>query len=218
MYFWSNTPELPENLTASQPEAKQNRLTRCRPKKDKMVGSHWTSIEQRDYLESQFSEFLKQQLQGALLNFWSNVSAEFLQQWPEINVLYPDKTPSELSEAENEELGKAVEVRKKQLKNWFNDRSHKSGRSQLNAMTKSITKMIGNKAKGTWIKEKIKWSLLITKNTKLMAVRESTKVAYEAAPLEIQLLCKTKVAEEHEAKASTILSEAAATSTPTNTL
>lgn len=78
-----------------------------------MVGSHWTSAEQRDYLESQFNEFLKQQLQGTLLNFWSNVSMEFLQRWPEINVLHPDKSPSELSEAENMELGKAVEACKK---------------------------------------------------------------------------------------------------------
>lgn len=103
-------------------------------------------------------------------------------------------------------------------------------------MTKSITKMIGNKAKGTrvhteveifskmnydaavrsQIKEKIECGLLVTKNEKLMAVRESTKAAYEAAPLEIQLLCKAKAAEEREAKASTILSEAAATRTPTN--
>ncbi|KAG2050843.1 hypothetical protein BDR06DRAFT_974261 [Suillus hirtellus] len=49
-----------------------------------------------------------------------------------------------------------------------------------------------------------------------MAVRELTKAAYEAMPLEIQLLCKAKAAGECEAKASTILSEAAATKTPTN--
>ncbi|KAG1861092.1 hypothetical protein C8R48DRAFT_673652 [Suillus tomentosus] len=104
-------------------------------------------------------------------------------------------------------------------------------------MTKLIIKMIGNKAKGTWvhteveiffkmnydaavqsqIKEKIECGLLITKNKKSMAVRELMKAAYEAAPLEIQLLCKAKAAEECEAKASTILSKAAATRTPTNT-
>ncbi|KAG0699232.1 hypothetical protein DFH29DRAFT_1002187 [Suillus ampliporus] len=200
-----------------------------------MVGSQWTSAEQKDYLESQFSEFLKQQLQGTLLNFWSTVSVEFLKRWPEINVLYPDKTLSQLSKAENMELGKAVEARKKQIKNWFNYRSRKGGRSQLNAMTKSITKMIGNKAKGTqihteveifskmnyntavWsqIKERIESRLLVTKNEKLMAVRELTKAAYEVAPPEIQSLCKAKAAEEHEAKASVMLSEAA-TGTPTN--
>ncbi|KAG2356658.1 hypothetical protein BDR07DRAFT_1491637 [Suillus spraguei] len=152
-------------------------------------------------------------------------------------MLHPDKSPSELSKAENMELGKAVEAHKKQLKIWFNYRSRKSGWSQLSAMMKLITKMIGNKAKGTqvhteveifskmnydaavWsqIKEKIECSLLVTKNEKLMAVRELTKAAYEAVPLEIQLLCKAKAAKEREAKASTILSEAAATRTPTNT-
>ncbi|KAG2130726.1 hypothetical protein DEU56DRAFT_914724 [Suillus clintonianus] len=201
-----------------------------------MVGSQWTSSEQKDYLETQFSEFLKQQLQGTLLNFWSTVSMEFLNRWPEIDVLYPDKTLSQLSEAENVVLGKAVEARKKQIKNWFNYRSRKGGRSQLNAMTKSITKMLGNKAKGTralteveifsklnydtavrsQIKEKIEAGLLVTKNEKLLAVKESTKAAYEAAPSEIRSLCKAKAAEEREAKASVVLSEAAATGTPTN--
>ncbi|KAG2746734.1 hypothetical protein P692DRAFT_20876338 [Suillus brevipes Sb2] len=202
-----------------------------------MVGSQWTSTEQKNCLETQFSEFLKQQLQGTLLNFWATVSIEFLNRWPEINLLYPDKTLSQLSEAENVILGKAVDACKKQIKNWFNYRSRKGGRSQLNALTKSITKMIGNKAKGTrvhteveifskmnydsavrsQIKEKIESGLLVTKNEKLMAVRELTKAAYEAAPPEIQLLCKAKAAEEHEAKASAMLSEAAtASGTPTN--
>ncbi|KAG2355518.1 hypothetical protein BDR07DRAFT_1493116 [Suillus spraguei] len=213
-----------------------SRHTGPRPKKDEMVGSQWTSPEQKDYLETQFSEFLKQQLQGTLLNFWSTVSMEFLNRWPEIDVLYPDKTLSQLSEAENVVLGKAVEARKKQIKNWFNYRSRKGGRSQLNAMTKSITKMLGNKAKGTrahtevenfsklnydtavrsQIKEKIEAGLLVTKNKKLMAVKESTKAAYEAAPSEIRSLCKAKAAEEREAKASVMLSEATATGTPTN--
>jgi hypothetical protein len=78
-----------------------------------MVGSQWTSTEQKNCLETQFSEFLKQQLQGTLLNFWATVSIEFLNRWPEINLLYPDKTLSQLSEAENVILGKAVDARKK---------------------------------------------------------------------------------------------------------
>ncbi|KAG0700234.1 hypothetical protein DFH29DRAFT_1001323 [Suillus ampliporus] len=65
------------------------------------------------------------------------------------------------------------------------------------------------------IKERIESGLLVTKNEKLMAVRELTKAAYEVVPPEIQSLCKAKAAEEHEAKASVMLSEAA-TGTPTN--
>lgn len=78
-----------------------------------MVGSQWTSTEQKNYLETQFSEFLKQQLQGTLLNFWSTISIKFLNRWPDINLLYPDKTLSQLSEAENVILGKAVDACKK---------------------------------------------------------------------------------------------------------
>ncbi|KAG1858460.1 hypothetical protein DFJ58DRAFT_726701 [Suillus subalutaceus] len=67
------------------------------------------------------------------------------------------------------------------------------------------------------MKEKIESGLLVTKNEKLMAVRELTKAAYEVALPEMQLLCKAKAAEEHKAKtsASVMLSEAA-TATPTN--
>ncbi|KAG2048206.1 hypothetical protein BDR06DRAFT_976175 [Suillus hirtellus] len=147
------------------------------------------------------------------MNFWATISMEFLNRWPEIKVLYPDKTLAQLSEVKNVELAKAVN----QLKNWFNYKSCKSGWSQLNLLIKLITKMIGNKAKGTQIKEKIESGLLMTKNGKLMAIRESTKAAYEAAPPEIQSLCKVKAAKECEAKASAMVSKSTATRTsPTN--
>lgn len=74
-----------------------------------MVGAQWTNREQKAYLESQFSEFLKQQLQGTLTSFWDTVSLEFLKQWPEIDVQYPDKSKHpHLTEVEKELLGEAV--------------------------------------------------------------------------------------------------------------
>ncbi|KAG1855832.1 hypothetical protein C8R48DRAFT_675162 [Suillus tomentosus] len=83
-------------LKAKKPSSQ---LTRPRPKKNKMVGTQWTSTEQQDYLETQFSKFLKQQLQ--------------------------DKMPAQLSETENVELAKVVDPYKKQLKNWFNYRTQR---------------------------------------------------------------------------------------------
>ncbi|KAG1844598.1 hypothetical protein F4604DRAFT_1937431 [Suillus subluteus] len=202
-----------------------------------MVGSQWTNKEQKAYLESQFSEFLKQQLQATLTGFWDTVCLEFLKRWPEIDVQYPDKSKHpNLTEAEKELLGEAVARRKQQIKNWYNYRSHKSGRSSLNIMTKSINKMLGNRAKGTrvhteveifskmnydsavrgQIQEKIDSGLLVTRNEKLLAVQETTKAAYEAAPPEIKSLCKAKAAEEQNSKASVILPGPRATEQPTN--
>ncbi|KIK33963.1 hypothetical protein CY34DRAFT_110466 [Suillus luteus UH-Slu-Lm8-n1] len=190
-----------------------------------MVGSQWTNKEQKAYLESQFSEFLKQQLQATLTGFWDTVCLEFLKRWHEIDVQYPDKSKHpNLTEAEKELLGEAV------------TRSHKSGRSSLNIMMKSINKMLGNRAKGTrvhmeveifskmnydsavrgQIQEKIDSGLLVTRNEKLLAVRETTKAAYEAAPPEIKSLCKAKAAEERNSKASVILPGPRATERPTN--
>jgi hypothetical protein len=64
-------------------------------------------------LESQFSKFLKQQLQGTLTGFWDTVSLEFLKRWPEINVQYPDQSKHpNLTEEEKELLGEAVARRK----------------------------------------------------------------------------------------------------------
>jgi hypothetical protein len=78
-----------------------------------MVGAQWTNREQKAYLESQFSEFLKQQLQGTLTSFWDTVSLEFLKQWPEIDVQYPDKSKHpHLTEVEKELLGEAVARRR----------------------------------------------------------------------------------------------------------
>ncbi|KAG1856118.1 hypothetical protein F4604DRAFT_1931968 [Suillus subluteus] len=202
-----------------------------------MVGSQWTNREQKAYLESQFSEFLKQQLQGTLTGFWDTVSLEFLKRWPEINVQYPDQSKHpNLTEEEKELLGEAVARRKQQIKNWFNYRSHKSGRSTLNLMTKSINKMLGNRAKGTrvhteveifskmsydsavrgQIQEKIDSGLLVTRNEKLLAVREMTKAAYDAAPPEIKSLCKAKAAEERNTKTSVVSPGVRATERPTN--
>ncbi|KAG2033359.1 hypothetical protein BDR03DRAFT_1014424 [Suillus americanus] len=182
-----------------------------------MVGSQWTNREQKAYLELQFSEFLKQQLQGTLTGFWDTVSLEFLKRWPEINVQYPDQSKHpNLTEEEKELLGEAVARRKQQIKNWFNYRSYKSGRSTLNLMTKSINKMLGNQAKGTRIQEKIDSGLLVTRNEKLLAVWETTKAAYDAAPPEIKSLCKAKAAEERNTKTSVVLPGAQVTERPTN--
>lgn len=81
-----------------------------------MVGIQWTSTEQKKFLESHYSDFLKQQLKATLTSFWVSVNLEFLKRWPEIDVQYPGKQRSELSEQEQELLGIAVDKRKQVIK------------------------------------------------------------------------------------------------------
>ncbi|KAG1824014.1 hypothetical protein EV424DRAFT_1538378 [Suillus variegatus] len=92
-------------------------------------------------------------------------------------------------------------------------------------MTKSIHKMMGNKAKGTRIhsaaeiysktglatdvrdklEEAIASGSVVTKAERFVAMKKLTKEAYEAAHPEVQALCLAKVQEERETKASQLL-------------
>ncbi|KAG1733561.1 hypothetical protein EDB19DRAFT_1830941 [Suillus lakei] len=175
-----------------------------------MVGSQWTNREQKAYLELQFSEFLKQQLQGTLTGFWDTVSLEFLKRWPEINVQYPDQSKHpNLTEGEKELLGEAVSRRKQMLGN-------RAKGTRVHTEVEIFSKMSYDSAIRGQIQEKIDSGLLVTRNEKLLAVRETTKAAYEAAPSKIKSLCKAKAAEEQNSKASVVLPGAQATEQPTN--
>jgi uncharacterized protein (DUF2126 family) len=92
-------------------------------------------------------------------------------------------------------------------------------------MGKTIRQMLTSKAKGTRVhteveifskmryandvqpqmKEGIASGSLSTKNEKLGAVRSMTRTAYEDASEDLKTLCRAKVQEERDAKASEVL-------------
>ncbi|KAG1722939.1 uncharacterized protein EDB91DRAFT_1087974 [Suillus paluster] len=122
--------------------------------------------------------------------------------------------PVTSSEDQNVELGKAVDARHR-----------KSGKAAVNSMTKSITKLMGSKAKGTrvhsevevfskmmykdnvqeMVKKEIEAGALVTKEEKLRGLKELTRKVYDASSEEVRALCKAKVQEERDSKAQVIL-------------
>ncbi|KAG1877176.1 hypothetical protein F4604DRAFT_1924231 [Suillus subluteus] len=161
------------------------------------------------------------QLQATVTHFWIPLYAEWFIKWPEVNELFKGQTvPVTLSEEQNIALGKAVDARHKKIHTWFNNQSQKSGKAAVNLMMKSITKLMNNRAKGTrvhsevevfskmmyresvqeGVKKEIETGALVTKEEKLLGIRELTRKAYEASSDEVRALCKAKVQEERDSK------------------
>ncbi|KAG1812313.1 hypothetical protein EV424DRAFT_1349349 [Suillus variegatus] len=168
----------------------------------------WTMPEQKAFLEQYYSPFLQVQLQATVSQFWIPLYAEWFKKWPEVNEIFKGQTvPVTLSEEQNIALEKAVDARHKKICTWFNNRSQKSGKAAVNAMTKSITKLMRSKAKDSVqevAKKKIEAGALVTKEEKLHGMKKLTRKAYEASSDEVHALCKAKVQEERDSKAQVI--------------
>ncbi|KAG1811054.1 hypothetical protein EV424DRAFT_1542692 [Suillus variegatus] len=198
-----------------------------------MPHAEWTTPDQKAFLESKYDDFLKAQVEASVTQFWVPVFSEWFKRFPEELAIFGEM-PEVLSEEQNRAKGTAVDLRQKKIKNWFNYRSQKSGRSAVNAMGKTIRQMLTNKAKGTrvhteaevfskmrysddvqaHVKESIVSGSLATKSEKLGAVRLMTRRAYEDASEDVKALCRAKVQEEWDAKASEVLKQT--DRTPTN--
>ncbi|KAG2743261.1 hypothetical protein P692DRAFT_20747481 [Suillus brevipes Sb2] len=183
-----------------------------------MPPAEWTTPEQKAFLESKYNDFLKAQVGASVTQFWGPLFSEWFRKFPEELTIFGE-APEVLSEEQKEAKGTA------KIKNWFNYRSQKSGRAAVNAMGKTIRQMLTSKAKGTRVhteveifskmryandvqpqmKEGIASGSLSTKNEKLGAVRSMTRTAYEDASEDLKTLCRAKVQEERDAKASEVL-------------
>ncbi|KAG1837191.1 hypothetical protein F4604DRAFT_1692421 [Suillus subluteus] len=141
-----------------------------------------TDCKQKAFLEKYYSPFLEAQLQATVTHFWIPLYAEWFIKWPEVNELFKGQTVPKIH-------------------TWFNNRSQKSGKAAVNLMMKSITKLMNNRAKGTrvhsevevfskmmyresvqeGVKKEIETGALVTKEEKLLGIRELTRKAYEAS-------------------------------------
>ncbi|KAG1745515.1 uncharacterized protein EDB91DRAFT_1080409 [Suillus paluster] len=144
--------------------------------------------------------------------------------------MYPGVPDHEsLTEEQNELLGIAVKKRHQQLRTWFNYRSQRGGRASVNAMMKSIHKMLGNRAKGTRVHTAaeifaksshgadVHIKLIVTKGEKLNAMRKLAQEAYTAASPDVQASCIATVQAECDVKASEVLKQKRAPEERTNT-
>ncbi|KAG1840747.1 hypothetical protein F4604DRAFT_1690661 [Suillus subluteus] len=132
--------------------------------------------------------------------------------------MYPGVPDHEsLTEEENELLGIAV---KKGIRGVH---------ASVNAMTKSIQKMLGDKAKGTQVHTPaeifaksnhgagVHIKLIVTKAEKLNTMRKLAQEAYAAASPDVQVSCIATVQAERDAKASEVLKQKRAPEERTNT-
>ncbi|KAG2046730.1 hypothetical protein BDR06DRAFT_977275 [Suillus hirtellus] len=190
-----------------------------------MAGTEWVTTKQKVFLQELYSKFLNAQLHSTLSTFWTEVYRGWFEKWPEISVIYPDVPNHEsLMDEQKKSLGVAVKKRHQQLRMWFNYRSQRSGRASVNAMTKSIHKMFGNKAKGTQVhtpaeiflsnhgakvqkklRNAIDTGSVTTKGEKLNTARKLALEAYTAASPEVQASCLAAVQAEHDVKANAVL-------------
>ncbi|KAG1824073.1 hypothetical protein EV424DRAFT_1538262 [Suillus variegatus] len=188
-----------------------------------MPPAEWTTPEQKAFLESKYNDFLKAQVGASVTQFWGPVFSEWFRRFPEELAIFGE-APGVLSEEQKEAKGTAVDLRQKKIKNWFNYRSQKSGRTAVNAMGKTIRQILTSKAKGTRvhteaevfskmryaddIQQQVKESIAsngLTKREKLGAVKLMTRTAYEDASEDVKALCRAKVQAERDAKASEVL-------------
>ncbi|KAG1830656.1 hypothetical protein EV424DRAFT_1534992 [Suillus variegatus] len=155
-----------------------------------MPGVTWTTPEQKAFLEKYYNPFLEAQLQATVTRFWIPLYAEWFTKWPEVNELFKGQTvPVTLSEEQNIALGKVVDARHKKIRTWFNNRSQKS---ELRVHEESVQE---------GVKKEIETGALVTKEGKLLSIRQLTRKAYEASSNEVHALCKAKVQEERDSKA-----------------
>ncbi|KAG0704198.1 hypothetical protein DFH29DRAFT_873978 [Suillus ampliporus] len=195
-----------------------------------MAGTEWVMAEQKAFLQGLYSDFLKAQLQATLTAFWTEVYCTWFEKWPEISIMYPSVPDHEsLTEEQNKLLGIAVKTRHQQIRTWFNYQSQRGGHASVNAMMKSIQKMLGNKAKGTQVHTPaeiftksshgadVHNKLITTKGEKLNTARKLAQEAYAAASPNVQVSCIATVQAECDAKASEVLKQKHAAEERTNT-
>ncbi|KIJ10068.1 hypothetical protein PAXINDRAFT_16913 [Paxillus involutus ATCC 200175] len=142
------------------------------------MGAKWTSKEQHEFLSSKKSDFMKAQLQLTLKMFWSTVSYEFFEKWPEINERFPGVTHKCLAADQQQALGKFVEARKGQIRSWFYRTQREESKARATDFSKCITKIMGSTTKGTRRPSAVE---MFMRMEEFVKVREASEEALESS-------------------------------------
>ena len=73
----------------------------------------WTTQEQLDFLNVELQNFLSAQREGQAGRFITELTERWFQKWPERFALFPDTKDEPLTAEQNEQLGAAIDKRKK---------------------------------------------------------------------------------------------------------
>ncbi|KIJ12163.1 hypothetical protein PAXINDRAFT_157001 [Paxillus involutus ATCC 200175] len=142
------------------------------------MGAKWTSKEQHEFLSLKKSDFMKAQLQLTLKMFWSTVSYEFFEKWPEINERFPGVTHECLTANQQQALGKFVEARKGQIRSWFYHTQREESKARATDFSKCITKIMGSTTKGTRGPSAVE---MFMQTEEFVKVREASEEASESS-------------------------------------
>ncbi|KAG6889513.1 hypothetical protein C0992_004928 [Termitomyces sp. T32_za158] len=93
-----------------------------------MAPPQWTTNKQKEFLEYHKDKFLHYQAQTLLHKFWPYIENKWFQKWPAILNNEDELSPEE----QTLKLGSVIEVKKKQLKIWYENISQ-----ALKGVTKS---------------------------------------------------------------------------------
>ncbi|KAF8835655.1 hypothetical protein BDN67DRAFT_1015368 [Paxillus ammoniavirescens] len=114
-----------------------------------MPAKVWASEEQRMWLLSKKSDFMKSQLQMTLKTFWTTVTYKWFEKWPEINERFLGATHEALTADQQKALGKFAETHKGQIRSWFYHAQRDESKARETDFSKCITKIMKSSLKGT---------------------------------------------------------------------
>ncbi|KAM6497557.1 hypothetical protein JOM56_008030 [Amanita muscaria] len=164
-----------------------------------MAPRSWATEDQQKFLQNQLDDFFAAQKAGKLMTFWAKVQKQWYHQWPEPGM---EGNPSDEPAGE---LTASIQVRNKQLQNWFyNNRENNRNRGSratpivLNAKQKrtpSAVQLYSTEKYNTTIKSDVMSEIQeknIPRNRMLEVVLRQTAVKFQAEPLEVQMHYKEK--------------------------
>ncbi|KAG6849212.1 hypothetical protein H0H93_010406, partial [Arthromyces matolae] len=108
-----------------------------------MPSKAWATPDQEALLNSRLEDYRQHRLNRLYTPFWESFFEEWENKYPERRVVFPELSPDdELSEAQEESLGKAIEKRQGQIMTWFRWHVQIKGRSAQNKKTKTLNSVI----------------------------------------------------------------------------
>ncbi|KAJ7617563.1 hypothetical protein B0H17DRAFT_1220106 [Mycena rosella] len=93
-----------------------------------MAPKPWTNEEQYQWLHTHVGKYLDSKVTGDQINFFVKLDETWFSKWPaeEACELPARESGSDLTDVQEEQLGKYIERRKKQLREWFRNHTQKA--------------------------------------------------------------------------------------------
>ncbi|KAF8068719.1 hypothetical protein FPV67DRAFT_1448607 [Lyophyllum atratum] len=106
-----------------------------------MPGPKWTTDAQYEFLNSRLKDYLdvKEEKVPDYTNFWGALYTDWAAEYPENLAVFPDKSVSDFTPEEHDQLKGAIKARRQQLQTWYRWRGSARGRGAV-----AQSKVLGN--------------------------------------------------------------------------